>query len=76
MENLEHFLLECKLYQDLRNNSKLFNRPYQEKWTEELLFGTRIDKQEVKTIIHEFWKKRERKIHKTKWCGHKETEQK
>ena len=65
MENLEHFLLECKLYQDLRNRSKLFHRPYKEKWIEELLFGPRINKEEVKTIIHEFWKIREKERKKS-----------
>ncbi len=60
MENLEHFVLECKLYQDLRNKSKLSNRPYEEKWIEELLFGPRTNKEEVKIIIHEFWKIREK----------------
>ena len=64
-ENIEHFLLECKLYQDLRNKSKLFNRPYQEKWIEELLFGPKTNKEEMERIIHEFWKVREKERKKS-----------
>ena len=53
IENLEYFLLECKLHQDLRNKCKLFIRPYEEKWTEELLFGPKTNKDEVERIIRE-----------------------
>ena len=60
VENLNHFILDCPLYQNIRIKSRLFLQPYNENWVAELLFNAEIDKEEVKSVLYEFWKKREK----------------
>ena len=58
-ENLEHFILNCTHYQDIRNKSGLFTRPYTENKLAELLFVDNENKQETKIIIKKkMWLKR------------------
>ena len=59
-ENLEHFILNCTHYQDIRNKSGLFTRPYTENKLAELLFGNNDNKQETKITIQKMWLKREK----------------
>ncbi len=60
IENLTHFILECPLYQFERDKSTLFRRTYKENWDAELLFGNNTPLEEVKVILHNFWRIREK----------------
>ena len=62
-ENLEHMLLHCKEYEEIRRITKELQRPYNEK-TEDVigtfLFDT-TNIEEKKTVLHKIWRKREAK---------------
>ena len=62
-ENLEHMLLHCKEYEEIRMLTKELQRPYNEK-TEDVigtfLFDT-TNIEEKKTVLHKIWRKREAK---------------
>ena len=59
-EDLEHFLLYCPLYQEIRKNNRLFDQPYNENWVGHLLFENKGKREDIKKIIHQFWKRREK----------------
>ncbi len=67
LENLTHFLLCCPGYSEIRQKSKVFQRPYIENEDNiigQLLFNeTNI--QETKEIVYEMWKKREKQLDTT-----------
>ena len=56
-ESLEHFILFCPAYQEIRNNHTLFTQPYKENYLGEILF-VQENKEEIKWTIHELWKRR------------------
>ena len=59
-ENLNHFILWCRGYEEERRGNLLTQQPYiedEDKLIGELLFGEK--KEEVKELIYKFWKKRE-----------------
>ena len=60
-ENLEHFILYCEEYQEIRNNSREFDRPYEEEVLKKLLFENNKS-EEIKRTIQKFWIKRQKKI--------------
>ena len=66
-ESLEHFMLECNQYNDLRMKCNKLQKPYIEDKSEiigNVLFGWENfeELEEVKTLINNFWKKRERRV--------------
>ena len=64
-EDLQHFILYCTGYNHIRTKKQLFMQPYKEHWLAELLFSEEINKEEVKTILYEFWKQRQKLINTT-----------
>ena len=68
VETLEHFLLNCPAYQEIRNNSKLFeeeeNIENVARLGNLLLFG-KLNKESIitrKMFLKDIWKKRQRKL--------------
>ena len=63
-EDLNHFILWCVGYQDLRAGEPLFQQPYIE--NEDQLIGQLLfeekNRDQVKDILYKFWRKREGKI--------------
>ena len=62
-EDLNHFILWCPGYQDIRAKETLFQQPYIE--NEETLIGQLLfeegKRDKVKEILYNFWRKRENK---------------
>ena len=65
MENLEHFLLYCPSYQNIRTKSKLFVQPYIENKLSELLFIDTANREKIKQTIQDMWNKRDKLMKET-----------
>ena len=70
-ETLEHFLLHCEAYTDIRNNFSFVMQPYLENTNEiisDVLLFKKISEKEVnerKTYVKKLWYKRKQKISAT-----------
>ena len=64
LEDLEHFLLHCEGYKNIRTYSTTLQQPYPEDKKQiigNLLFNKNIA-ENTKEIIHKFWKVRSKKL--------------